>query len=66
MLPYVDHIVHTHSLKDMAFSRGLPQWGGHLAEDLERLIASYGASTIAAVVIEPVAGSTGVLGMSWL
>lgn len=61
MLPFVDHLTHTHSLKDMAFSKGLPKWGGHLADELEKLIAFHDASTIAAVIIEPVAGSTGVL-----
>lgn len=61
LLPFVDHISHTHSLKDMAFSKGLPKWGKHLAEDLERVIALHDPSTIAAVFIEPVAGSTGVL-----
>jgi beta-alanine--pyruvate transaminase len=60
-LPYVDHLSHTHSLKDMAFSRGLPRWGGHLADELERLVAFHDPSTIAAVVMEPVAGATGVL-----
>ncbi len=45
----------------MAYSKGLPHWGLHLAEDLERVIALHDASTIAAVIIEPVAGSTGVL-----
>lgn len=61
MLAGVDHLPHTHSLKDMAFSRGLPAWGTHLAEDLERIVALHDASTIAAVIVEPVAGSTGVL-----
>ncbi|MBX3454542.1 aspartate aminotransferase family protein [Ferrovibrio sp.] len=61
MLAGVDHLPHTHSLKDMAFSRGLPDWGAHLAEDLERIVALHDASTIAAVIVEPVAGSTGVL-----
>jgi len=60
-LPFVDHIPHTHSLKDMAYSRGLPTWGKHLAEELERLVLFHDPSTIAAVIIEPVAGSTGVL-----
>jgi adenosylmethionine-8-amino-7-oxononanoate aminotransferase len=50
MLPNVDHITHTHSLKDMAYSKGLPEWGGHLAEDLERVVALHDASNIAAVV----------------
>jgi beta-alanine--pyruvate transaminase len=57
----VDHIVDTHLLKENAFSRGQPLHGAHLADDLERVIAERGAETIAAVIIEPVAGSTGVL-----
>ena len=44
-----------------AFSTGQPNWGGHLADELERLVALHDASTIAAVIVEPVAGSTGVL-----
>ena len=50
MLPNVDHLPHTHSFKDMAYSKGLPTWGAHLAEDLERIVALHDASTIAAVV----------------
>lgn len=50
MLPFVDHIVHTHSLPHMAYSKGQPAWGDHLADDLERVIARHDASTIAAVV----------------
>ncbi|MEX2453130.1 MAG: aspartate aminotransferase family protein [Rhodospirillaceae bacterium] len=61
MLPGVDHLPHTYSRDEMAFSRGQPEWGGHLAEDLERIVALHDASTIAAVIVEPVAGSTGVL-----
>jgi beta-alanine--pyruvate transaminase len=61
MLPGVDHLPHTHSLAHNAYSRGLPAWGAHLAEELERLVALHDASTIAAVIVEPVAGSTGVL-----
>jgi beta-alanine--pyruvate transaminase len=61
LLTGVDHLPHTHSLADMAFSRGQPQWGAHLAADLERLVALHGAETIAAVIVEPIAGSTGVL-----
>lgn len=61
MLPGVDHLPHTHDLQKNAFSRGLPQWGAHLADDLERIVALHDASTIAAVIVEPVAGSTGVL-----
>lgn len=60
-IPFVDHISHTHSLKDMAYSKGLPTWGLHLADELERVIALHDPSTIAGVFIEPVAGSTGVL-----
>ena len=61
LLPGVDHLPHTHNLAKMAFSKGQPDWGGHLAEDLERIVALHDASTIAAVIVEPVAGSTGVL-----
>ncbi|MGO4327162.1 aspartate aminotransferase family protein [Cupriavidus sp. 2TAF22] len=61
MMPGVDHLPHTHSLNDMAFSRGQPAWGAHLARELERLVALHDASTIAAVIVEPMAGSTGVL-----
>lgn len=61
LLPGVDHLPHTHSLEHNAFSRGLPEWGAHLADDLERIIALHDASTIAAVIVEPLAGSTGVL-----
>lgn len=61
LLPHVDHLPHTHSLKDMAFSRGQPTWGAHLADELERIVALHDPSTIAAVFVEPVAGSTGVL-----
>ena len=61
LLPGVDHIRHTHDLARNAFSRGLPEHGAELADDLERLVALHDASTIAAVIVEPVAGSTGVL-----
>jgi beta-alanine--pyruvate transaminase len=61
MMPGVDHLPHTYSHKHMAFSRGLPQWGAHLADELERLVALHDASTIAAVIVEPVQGSTGVI-----
>ena len=61
MLPYVDHLPHTHNLAQMAFSKGQPEWGAHLADDLERICAVHDPSTIAAVIVEPVAGSTGVL-----
>ncbi len=61
MLPAVDHLPHTHGLADNAFSKGQPPHGAELADDLERLIALHGADTIAAVIVEPMAGSTGVL-----
>lgn len=60
-LPGVDHLPHTHNLEHNAFTRGQPQWGSHLADDLERIVALHDASNIAAVIVEPVAGSTGVL-----
>ncbi|MFJ5486835.1 aspartate aminotransferase family protein [Hansschlegelia beijingensis] len=60
-LPGVDHLRHTHNPGRNAFSRGLPEHGAELADDLERLVALHGAETIAAVIVEPVAGSTGVL-----
>jgi len=62
MLPRVDHMPHTHNLEKNAFSRGQPIWGAHLADELEsRIIALHDASNIAAVIVEPAAGSTGVL-----
>jgi beta-alanine--pyruvate transaminase len=61
MLAGVDHLAHTHAPEKNAFSRGQPSWGAHLADELERLVALHDASTIAAVIVEPVAGSTGVL-----
>jgi beta-alanine--pyruvate transaminase len=61
LLPGVDHLPHTHNLEKNAFSRQQPEWGAHLADDLERIVALHDASNIAAVIVEPVAGSTGVL-----
>ena len=61
MLGGVDHIRHTHDLARNAFSLGQPAHGAELADDLERLVTLHDASTIAAVIVEPVAGSTGVL-----
>ena len=61
MLPGVDHLRHTHDLARNAFTRGEPAHGAELADDLERLVALHDASTIAAVIVEPMAGSTGVL-----
>ncbi len=62
LLPRVDHLAHTWDLEHQAYSRGQPQWGAHLADELEnRIIALHDASNIAAVIVEPVAGSTGGL-----
>ncbi len=61
LLPSIDHLPHTHAPAHNAFSRGQPEWGAHLADALEDLVTLHGADTIAAVMIEPVAGSTGVL-----
>ena len=61
LLPGVDHIRHTYDLSRNAFSRGLPAHGLELAEDLERLVQLHDASTIAAVIVEPIAGSAGVI-----
>ncbi len=61
MLPGVDHLPHTLDREHNAFSRGLPKWGMHLANELERLVALHDASTIAAVIVEPIAGSAGVI-----
>ncbi len=60
-LPYADHLPHTHVPEHQAFSRGQPDWGAHLADVLENLVALHGAETIAAVMVEPVSGSAGVL-----
>ena len=61
LLAGVDHIRHTHDPARNAFSQGQPAHGAEFADDLERLVALHDASTIAAVIVEPVAGSTGVL-----
>jgi len=61
LMPGVDHLPHTYDHAQMAFSRGQPRWGAHLADVLERLLALHDASNIAGVIVEPVAGSTGVL-----
>jgi beta-alanine--pyruvate transaminase len=52
---------HTYNRAEQAFTRGEPEWGAHLADELERLVGLHDASTIAAVIVEPMAGSTGVL-----
>lgn len=61
MLNGVDHLPHTHDPSQMAFTRGQPTWGAHLADELERLVGLHDASTIAAVIVEPMQGSTGVI-----
>jgi beta-alanine--pyruvate transaminase len=61
LLPGVDHLPHTHDLSRNAFSRGAPAHGSQLADELERLVVLHDASNIAAVIVEPIAGSAGVL-----
>jgi beta-alanine--pyruvate transaminase len=61
LLAGVDHLPHTYSREHQAFTKGEPEWGAHLADDLERIAALHDPSTIAAVIVEPMAGSTGVL-----
>src|SRR6516164_10792071 len=61
LLSGVDHLPHTYSREHQAFTKGEPEWGAHLADDLERIAALHDPSTIAAVIVEPMAGSTGVL-----
>jgi beta-alanine--pyruvate transaminase len=57
----VDHLPATYNRAEQAFTKGEPEWGAHLADELERLVALHDPSTIAAVIVEPMAGSTGVL-----
>jgi len=61
MLTGVDHLQATYNRAEQAFTKGEPAWGAHLADELTRLINLHDASTIAAVIVEPVAGSTGIL-----
>ncbi len=61
LLTGVDHIRHTHDIERNAFTRGIPEHGAEFADDLERIAALHDPSTIAAVIVEPMAGSTGVL-----
>ncbi|MCV3209121.1 aspartate aminotransferase family protein [Mesorhizobium sp. YC-39] len=61
LLGGVDHMPHTHLPEKNAFSKGVPEHGAELANELERIVALHDASTIAAVIVEPVAGSTGVI-----
>ena len=61
LLAGVDHLPATYSREHQAFTKGEPDWGAHLADDLERIVALHDASTVAAVIVEPMSGSTGVL-----
>ncbi|MDX1480173.1 MAG: aspartate aminotransferase family protein [Woeseiaceae bacterium] len=61
MLPGVDHLPHTHHIDKNAWSRGLPEWGAHLADELENLLLLHDPSNVAAVIVEPIAGSAGVI-----
>ncbi|MBN2740847.1 MAG: aspartate aminotransferase family protein [Rhodobacteraceae bacterium] len=61
LVPGVDHMPHTHLPEQNSYSKGQPEHGAHLADELERIVALHGAETIAAVIVEPMAGSTGVL-----
>lgn len=61
LMPNVDHLAHTHNIEKQAFSRHQPEWGAHLADELEKRILLHDAENVAAVIIEPVAGSTGIL-----
>ncbi len=61
LLPGVDHLPHTLNQQHNRFARGEPEWGAHLADDLERIVQLHDASTIAAVIVEPMPGSVGVL-----
>jgi beta-alanine--pyruvate transaminase len=61
LLAGVDHLPHTYNRAEQAFTVGQPEWGAHLADELQRLVDLHDASTIAAVIVEPMAGSTGVL-----
>jgi len=61
LLTGVDHLAHTYDREHQAFSKGEPEYGAHFADDLERIVALHDASTIAAVIVEPMAGSTGGL-----
>ncbi len=61
LLAGVDHLPHTYDREKQAYTKGEPDWGAHLADELERIVALHDASTVAAVIVEPMAGSTGVL-----
>jgi beta-alanine--pyruvate transaminase len=61
LLAGVDHLPTTYNRAEQAFTKGEPEWGAHLADELDRLVGLHDASTIAAIIVEPMAGSTGVL-----
>lgn len=61
LIPGVDHLPHTHDPRRNAFSRGMPAHGAELADELERIVTLHDASNIAAVIVEPISGSAGVL-----
>jgi len=61
LLPGTLHLPHTHNLSKMAFSKGQPVWGDHLADNLEALVDANGSETIAGVIVEPMQGSAGVI-----
>jgi beta-alanine--pyruvate transaminase len=61
LLPGTDHLPHTHNIEKNAFTKGQPEWGAELADELENIVGLHDASTIAAVIVEPIAGSTGIL-----
>src|SRR5690606_24003486 len=61
LLTGVDHLPTTYSREHQAFTKGEPEWGAHLADELTRIVGLHGPGTIAAVIVEPMAGSTGVL-----
>jgi len=61
LLPNVDHLPHTYNPAEMRFSKGQPAWGAHLADELNTLIERHGPDTIAAVIVEPMQGSAGVI-----
>jgi beta-alanine--pyruvate transaminase len=61
LLGGVDYLPHTYNLEKNAFSRGIPEYGTHLADELDRIVALHDVSTIAAVIVEPLSGSAGVI-----
>ena len=61
LLPHVDHLPHTHGIRENVFAKGQPEHGAELSDALEDIVRQRGAESIAAVIVEPLAGSTGVL-----